>query len=233
MWVQRITSWSLWLKKTWAQLLDKCMLQETQWDRMLFLRGDIMLRLGLLCVTLFNLDTLCLTYSDPERAPKDSHMLMEQWSKKGRKVMLFAPFEKAMTPQLKWKHLELASRRLCFVKDERETWRFLTCEFFGSLFVIVSMIDCAGLLPELCWSVVRPQLWVTCKDSLYFLTQQDCAPLSLAYRLVTCHNSYDDSHRLDFESFRQHGISNWAPSSTDSCLVVMMWLCYKVFTLHW
>jgi hypothetical protein len=48
-------------------------------------------------------------------------MLMEQWSKKGRKVMLYAPFEKAMTPQLKWKNLELASRRLCFAKDERGT----------------------------------------------------------------------------------------------------------------
>jgi len=161
------------LEKTWAQLLVICMLLETQWDRMLFHREDILLRLGLLCVTLFNLDTLCLTYSDPERVPIDSHAKwMEQWSKKGWKVMLTTPFEKAMTLQLKWKNLELASRRLCFVKDERENWRFLTCEFFGSLFVIVSMIDCAGLLPELCWSVVRPLLGVTCKDSLYFLTNK-------------------------------------------------------------
>jgi len=88
---------------------------------MLSLQEDILLRLGLLCVTLFNLDTLCLTYSDSERVPKDSHKLMEQWSKKGRKVMQYAPFEKAMTPQLKWTNLELASRRLCFAKDQRET----------------------------------------------------------------------------------------------------------------
>jgi len=172
MWVQRITSWGLWMKKTGAQLFAKCMLLETQWDRMLFRQEDILLRLGLLCVTLFNLDTLCLTYSDPERVPKDSHMLMDHWSKEGRKVMQYAPFEKAMTPQLKCKNLELASRRLCFAKDQREIWRFLTCEFFGSLFVIVSMIDCAGLLPELCWSVVWPLLGVTCKDSLYFLTNK-------------------------------------------------------------
>lgn len=79
-----------------------------------------MLRLGLLCVTLFNLDTLCLTYSDPDRVLKDSHMLMEQWSKEGQKVMQHAPFEKAMRTQLKWKNLELASRRLCFAKNERE-----------------------------------------------------------------------------------------------------------------
>jgi len=168
MWVQRITSWGLWMKKTGAQLFAKCMLLETQWDRMLFRQEDILLRLGLLCVTLFNLDTLCLTYSDPERVLIDSHMLKEQWSKERKQVMRYAPCEKAMAPQLKWKNLELASRRLCFAKNEREFWRFLTCEFFGSLFVIVSMIDCAGLLPELCWNVARPQLWVTCKDSLYF-----------------------------------------------------------------
>jgi len=30
---------------------------------------DILLQPGLLCVTLFNLDTLCLTYSDPGRVP--------------------------------------------------------------------------------------------------------------------------------------------------------------------
>jgi len=149
-------------------------------------------------------------------------------------MMLYAPFEKPWWLSWTGKNLELASRRLCLAKDERETWRFLTCEFFGSLFVIVSIIDCAGLLPELCWSVARPRLRVTCKDSLYFLTQQDAAPWSLAYRLVTCHNSHD-SHRLDFESFRQHGISDWAPegSSPDSCLVVMMWLCNAIKCSHY
>jgi len=45
---------------------------------------------------------------------------MEQWSKEGQKVMQHAPFEKAMRTQLKWKNLELASRRLCFAKNERE-----------------------------------------------------------------------------------------------------------------
>jgi len=73
--VQWITLRGLWLKMTCAQLLVICMLLETQWDRMLFRREVILLWLGLLCVTLFNLDTLCLTYSDPDRVPIDSHML--------------------------------------------------------------------------------------------------------------------------------------------------------------
>jgi len=45
---------------------------------------------------------------------------MEQWSNEGTKVMLHAPFDKAMMTQLKWKKLELASRRFCEREGQRE-----------------------------------------------------------------------------------------------------------------
>jgi len=45
---------------------------------------------------------------------------MEERANEGTKVMLHAPFEKAMMTQPKWKNLELASRKFCDAKNERE-----------------------------------------------------------------------------------------------------------------
>lgn len=78
MWVQRTIFWSLWWNKSSATGYNLYVTRDAVRQGAISSTFDILLRLGLLCVTLFNLDTLCLTYSDPERVPKDSHMLNGQ-----------------------------------------------------------------------------------------------------------------------------------------------------------
>lgn len=60
------------MKKTGAQRL---VTRDAVRHGAIQLAEDILLQLGLLCVTLFNMDTLCLTYSDHDRVPEDSHTL--------------------------------------------------------------------------------------------------------------------------------------------------------------
>jgi hypothetical protein len=153
---------------------------------------------------------------------------MEERSKKGTKVKRWAPIKQAMIDRISWSG-GISNWLLedSVMKGRMGDWRFLTCENFGSLFVIVSDTDCAGLLSELCWSVARPAFRLLVRIVLYFLLQPDCAPLSLAYRLVTCHNSFCVVTDRTLISLRQrHGISNRAPEggSTHCCLVGKMWL---------
>lgn len=68
------------------------------------------------------------------------------------------------------------------------------------------------------------RLLVTCKDSLYFLVQQDCAPLSLAYRLVTCHNSLVDDVVTDWTLNRFDNTGSPTEQQRVARLTVVLWL---------
>jgi len=175
------------------------------------------------------MDTLCLTYSDHDRVPEDSHTLWKTGLTKDVTWSSVLPLRKPW--RLSWS-ARISNWLLedsVFVKDHWETWRFLTTFWLTICYSILTVRgycqNCVEVWLGHDYKLLVRIVFICCSTRL-------CS-LSLAYRLVTCHNSHD-SHRLDFEAVWQRGISNWAPAggSSDSCQVVMMWLCYAIRCSH-